>query len=336
MEAEMSTKTYVDGLLVDWGSRVFNGTPVKVTSTKAGMTGISKPKAPKGGGSFGQSSNAKEIRSKLGSIAKRTPEVVVRISGGGKGMKHIKAHLDYITRNGQIEAEDQNGDKLSGKDDVDALKGEWRDGGFPIPEDDGTRREAFNIILSMPAGTNEEAVKGAVRDFAAVEFEGFQYVMALHTFDTDPDPEPSPNPHVHLAVKATGLDGIRLNPRKADLQRWREGFAKALRDRGVDATATKRVQRLSLPRGEKQAVRQKRERGEQFDKVGRAPASAERVAKAKRTEEKVLYAYGKMAKALATSDDVEDRKLAAGLVHALNENKPRPAHSQEPEKGVDR
>lgn len=319
----MSTKTYVDGMLVDWGSKVFNGTPVKVTSSKAGMTGIPKRRSTPKGGSFGQSSSAKEIRNKLGSIAKRTPEVVVRVSGGGKGMKHIKAHLDYITRNGQIEAEDQNGDKLVGKDDITALRDEWREGGFPIQEEDGTRREAFNIILSMPQGTDEKAVLDAVREFAADEFADHQYAMAMHTFDTDPDPEPSPNPHVHLCVKATGLDGLRLNPRKDDLQRWRESFAQALRERGVEATATKRVQRLSMPRGEKQSVRQKRERGEQLDKIGKSPASAARVEKAKRTEAKVLHAYGKMARALATSEDVDDRKLAAGLVHALNANRPQ-------------
>lgn len=46
--------------------------------------------------------------------------------------------------------------------------------------------------------------------------------MVLHTFETDPDPHPSPHPHVHFTVKAADLDGVRLNPRKADLRRWRD------------------------------------------------------------------------------------------------------------------
>ncbi|MDI3467782.1 MAG: IncQ plasmid conjugative transfer DNA nicking endonuclease TraR [Nitrospira sp.] len=40
------------------------------------------------------------------------------------------------------------------------------------------------------------------------------------------------HPHVHLTVKAVNFEGTRLNPRKPDLHRWREGFAEALRDHG--------------------------------------------------------------------------------------------------------
>ena len=44
-------------------------------------------------------------------------------------------------------------------------------------------------------------------------------VFALHT-DTD-------NPHVHVCIKMASIKkrSKRLNPRKNDLQRWREGFA---------------------------------------------------------------------------------------------------------------
>jgi hypothetical protein len=41
------------------------------------------------------------------------------------------------------------------------------------------------------------------------------------------------SPHVHVSVRAEGLDGTRLNPRKADLHRWRDTFAEKLRGWGV-------------------------------------------------------------------------------------------------------
>ncbi|MDF0672835.1 MAG: hypothetical protein P0120_00630 [Nitrospira sp.] len=94
------------------------------------------------------------------------------------------------------------------------LKAEWRDGGMPIAAD-STMRDAFPLVLSMPIRTDPLSVQRAARDFAKREFSGFQYAMVLHTFETDPDPHPSPHPHVHLTVKAAGLDGMRLNPRKA-------------------------------------------------------------------------------------------------------------------------
>ena len=51
------------------------------------------------------------------------------------------------------------------------------------------------------------------------------------------------NPHVHLSVKAESKHGQRLNPRKADLHRWRETFAERLRDWGIDAEATGQASR---------------------------------------------------------------------------------------------
>ena len=51
------------------------------------------------------------------------------------------------------------------------------------------------------------------------------------------------NPHVHISVRAESKHGKRLNPRKADLHRWRETFAEKLRDRGVEAEATRQATR---------------------------------------------------------------------------------------------
>jgi type IV secretory pathway VirD2 relaxase len=124
----------------------------------------------------------------------------------------------------------------------------------------------------------------AAHDFAAMEFANFQYVMALHTFDSDPDKEPSPKLHVHLCVKAIRLDGVRLNPRKDDLRRWRERFAERLREHGVACEATPRLHRLQPHRGEKQSIRYKKARGESLAGAGKGRASAERIACARMAE----------------------------------------------------
>lgn len=316
----MTTVIDVDAVMVDVGNRVFNSGPVR-RRIRRGMTGLRLVQLQASlTDAASRGMDAKEVRKKIQSIVKRTPQVMVRISGGGKGIRHIKAHLDYISRNGQIALEDQNGDKLEGKDEVNDLRDEWQFGGFPI-SDRSNHREAFNLVLSMPAGTNEIAVLRAARDFAVSEFSNFQYVMALHTFDTDPDDDPSPNPHVHLCVKATGLDGLRLNPRKADLQRWRERFAERLREHGVACEATRRLHRLQPHRGERQSVRHKKARGEQFEKFGKGAASDARVQRARGSESEVLAGYRHLASALAVSVDAEDRQLALGIVHRVRDSK---------------
>jgi len=83
----------------------------------------------------------------------------------------------------------------------------------------------------MPGGTRPELVQQAAREFAQVELRGHRWVMVLH--------EHQANPHVHLSVRAESTRGERLNPRKADLHRWRETFAEKLRGLGIDAEATR-------------------------------------------------------------------------------------------------
>ena len=87
---------------------------------------------------------------------------------------------------------------------------QWRFGGTRIPEV-SKRREAFNIMPSMPAGTDARALQQGAREFAKAELANHRYVMVLHTHQA--------NPHVHSSVRAKGRDGSRLNPRKEDLRR---------------------------------------------------------------------------------------------------------------------
>ncbi len=313
----MVTARALDGILAAWGERVFNGGAVHKVPARRGLTGLTlkSGKMHRGGSVPAQ---ATTVRRKLAGIVKKAPQVMVRISGGGRGMRHIRAHLDYISRNGQLTVHDQNGERYQGAVDMALLRDEWQHGGFPI-DDVSDRREAFNIVLSMPAGTDAQAVARAAADFARAEFGGHQYVMALHTFDTDPGREPAAQPHVHLCVKATGLDGVRLNPRKQDLQRWREDYAKALREHGVEAEATKRLHRLQRERGEKQSVRHMKARGEELHRIGRSSTNDARAVRARATQTALQREYGQLAQVLARSDDVEDRRLAIALAMTLGD-----------------
>jgi hypothetical protein len=89
------------------------------------------------------------------------------------------------------------------------------------------------LMFSMPAGTPPQKVLAAVKNFARKEFGlKHRYAMVLHTDE--------PHPHVHLVVKAMGVDGKRLNIRRATLRGWRREFARHLRVEGVAANATPR------------------------------------------------------------------------------------------------
>lgn len=81
-------------------------------------------------------------------------------------------------------------------------------------------RYAKMFATMVPAGSDAQALKRAARDFAREEF--YVHAMALHTHLDDPAKEPSPHPLVHLCVKIADEEGRHLNPRKANLRRWRE------------------------------------------------------------------------------------------------------------------
>jgi type IV secretory pathway VirD2 relaxase len=183
------------------------------------------------------------MRAKLERIVRRAPEVMVKITGRTKDVAHLKSHLAYITRNGDLDAETEQGATLAGRSGLKDLQQRWED---DAGLDDKRRRDgslSVNIILSMPAGTDAAAVKDSARAFAIDTFGyNHDYVFVQHLDDK--------HPHVHLTVRSLGHDGKRLNPRKADLQAWRERFAGELRLRGIAAEATPRRTRGRVRKAE--------------------------------------------------------------------------------------
>jgi hypothetical protein len=238
----------VDGVLKEIGDRLFwdDVRPMKARRTPTGLERKTVPRKC-------NKPRAEYISRTIRNTVRKVPEVMVKISGGGKSIIQIKAHLDYISRNGDVVLENENGDLFAGKEDVRDLRDIWRWGGYPISDEIGSK-QAFNIVLSMPPATDRKSVTDAARDFAKAEFgDNYSYVFATH--------DDEKHPHLHLCVKALSKNGIRLNPRKADLQRWRELFAEKLIDHGIEANATRRAVRGVTKRPKKQPVIHMEKRG---------------------------------------------------------------------------
>jgi Relaxase/Mobilisation nuclease domain len=191
---------------------------------------------------------------RMGSSGRGAKEVLVKISGGGRDADGVQAHFEYIDRHGKLKIETDHGEVLQGKTAATELINDWALDYGAVPGAPHSRgkvgpngkrlgpRQAFNIVLSMPASTPPEKVLKAVKKFAREEFaHQHRYAMALHAGEKG---KHGMHPHVHLVVKAEHeFERRRLNPRKADLQRWREMFARYLMEQGVAATATRREDR---------------------------------------------------------------------------------------------
>ncbi|MEZ5663164.1 MAG: conjugal transfer protein TraS [Burkholderiaceae bacterium] len=295
----MAIPDNLDGVLITWGDRLFypGNRVVKV-----------KPSPRLSGDAARQ--RAAVIRQRIAAtVVRRAPQVMVKVTGGGRGLRAIAAHFRYISKNGRLEIEDQRGEIRRGKDVLHDLAEEWRFSGSYIPDgaEPGHRREAFNIMLSMPRGTDPLTVQRAAREFAQVELRDHKYVMVLHDHQA--------NPHVHISVRAESMLGKRLNPRKADLQRWRETFAEKLRGYGVDAEATRQATRgrsTSYP----DIWQLKAQEGGRLREARFDGSSGE---KSRAWMEGVVRGWQHIGQALAQSSDPRDVRLAASIAGFVQE-----------------
>ncbi len=285
----------IDGMLVQWGDRLFYpGNRIAKERRSPHLIG------------HALRDRAMAIRARIAAtVVRRAPQVMVKVTGGGRGMKAIAAHFRYISKNGRLDMEDELGNVERGKGSVRDVAEDWRYGGSFIGDTSG-RREAFNLILSMPNGTDPQAVLRAAREFAQVELADHKYVMVLHDHQA--------NPHVHLSVRAESKHGRQLNPRKADLHRWRESFARALRGLGVDAEATRQATRgadrnfPSIWQSKAMASGRLRYPG-RLRKTGAAAAATRADARA---------AWDHIHQALTESASSEDRGLASAIETMLS------------------
>ena len=176
---------------------------------------------------------------------RRTPEVMVKVlTQGGRDLKAVGQHLSYLSRDGEVEIETDDGRRLSGQGVEQELLEDW-----DLDIDEARRMRELRprpgsarpklvhkIVFSMPAGTPPEGLLRGAQAFARETFGAeHRYAMVLHTDE--------PHPHVHMVVKAVSEEGVRLNIRKATLREWRRDFARHLRARGISANATDKAVR---------------------------------------------------------------------------------------------
>jgi Relaxase/Mobilisation nuclease domain len=200
---------------------------------------------------------------------RRTPEVMVKVTGGGTRRGAVAAHFAYISRRGTLEIETDEGERIQRREEQRRLIDDWHleltCGQYRREKDGAARRPtklAHNVVLSMPSPTPPDKVMAAARQFARQKFAQHRYAMVLHTDQH--------HPHVHLVVKAENEVGRRPHIDKQLLRDWREDFAQLMREQGIAANATPRA-----IRGENKKKR--RERIFKAQRYGRSTAVRDRV-----------------------------------------------------------
>jgi len=226
--------------------------PVRLTGSRSAFLEIF---------SAGRRGPGREIQFTLSQIAqiartvRRTPEVMVKVTGGGSTPRAVAAHVSYIGRHGELEIETDEGERIQGREAQRALVQDWHldltPGQYRRQRNGEPPKRpvklVHNIVLSMPAPSPPEKVLAAARSFAREKFAlKHRYALVLHMDQK--------HPHAHLVVKAESIEGPRLHIDKPMLRAWREDFARMMRDQGVAANATPNVYRGRTKSGKKDAA----------------------------------------------------------------------------------
>lgn len=194
------------------------------------------------------------IKNKLRHVVTKSPEVMIKKTGGNKSFKAIKSHIDYISRNGKVDLENEKEEVFKRKISMEEIKEFYGEGeGLELDEQEEAEHQiTYNFVFSMPKGTERNAFENATKSFIHQEFgDNHQYLMAAH-HDTE-------SPHVHVSIKAKGHDGKRIKITKAATEERRERYAEFLNERGIKASATRRYVRGQFEKSPKHKDPSKRQ-----------------------------------------------------------------------------
>lgn len=221
---------------------------------------------------------------KGGASQVKTPsQTVIKVTGHKKSSGGLKAHVDYISRDGGIEVETEQGDTFSGNERDQAFS-EWVVDHEERMKQSRTNsadwksgRVASSVVFSTPEGTNTEDLKSAVREFAQNHFGDRRYIFAVHAPDTEVDPKKvTPHPHVHLVVEniSPGAEkALEIEPET--LRTWRRDFSEIAKQHGINLANINKSRTKPAPHEKDMGMYQMLKRGEIPEKYKQHYAAAQ-------------------------------------------------------------
>jgi hypothetical protein len=206
------------------------------------------------------------------------------LPAGANSLAAVRQHLAYVGRQGDVELQTDDGQRLQDPEATADLIEDWdldlveRQSGLGGLQGRRAPKLVHKVVFSMPAGTPADKVLLATQGFCREQLAlKHRYVLALHTDE--------PHPHVHVIIKGISEQGERLNIRKATLREWREEFASQLRRVGIPANATPRFVRGETRPRKSDGIYRAARRGASTHMRDRVEAAAAALRKANRIGE---------------------------------------------------
>jgi hypothetical protein len=174
--------------------------------------------------------------------AKKTPQAVFRLISKGTGIQRAGAMVDYISRKGELEVENREGELLQDREDHKKELEKWA-------LDFSKRKNGVDVhhmTVSTPRGTSPEAALRAARSFAKEAFSENEYLFTRH--------DDTKNPHIHFIIKNKSDLGKSLPTRKADLESYRDIFSHHCREQGIAVASSRKSWRGAGMKSKAQSI----------------------------------------------------------------------------------
>ena len=210
-----------------------------------------------GAGRGGRYAASLNDRQRIGNALGAPQAVVKVISGGGVSDRgELTAQLKYLSRDGDLELEQADGDirgSVETRDEIEDIAAAWSDDWKQAAEQDGrfarAKTNTFHLLVSFPEGTDTERAKAAAWTFADRLCHSGDYgdewrnVRAWH--------EDRAHPHMHLVIDRRGESGrmMKIHP-AAEIN------PKVLRALQVDTAAEQGIALNDTPRSSRGITRQ--------------------------------------------------------------------------------
>ena len=210
-----------------------------------------------GAGRGGRYAASLNDRQRIGNALGAPQAVVKVISGGGVSDRgELTAQLKYLSRDGDLELEQADGDirgLVKTRDEIEDIAAAWAEDWKHAAEQDQrfarAKTNTFHLLVSFPEGTDTERAKAAAWTFADRLCHSGDYgdewrnVRAWH--------EDRAHPHMHLVIDRRGESGrmMKIHP-AADIN------PKVLRALQVDTAAEQGIALNDTPRSSRGLTRQ--------------------------------------------------------------------------------
>lgn len=155
---------------------------------------------------------------------KNVNHIVTKITGGAKDTQQMKSHFEYISRNGEIELQNELAQVVDLKSAVADFDDEMN---LPIVKYKAGSKKTYQIVFSRKGKSNPETLKSVVAETVKTEFPNTKFYYACHN-DTD-------NTHVHIVLLRHSKSQVKHEIKKSKLNQLKKTYCEMLNRQGLEA-----------------------------------------------------------------------------------------------------